>query len=179
MTSAADLDNRTYFRTLDAAMGDLALPLGAVDKVRHVTRDLAFEHVYISQGRDHIALEALGADKPVAYITDQYIALHPQNGQSEWIEIRAVDKEGQGEGDGADASGDWALDLPMGEGTDVFDLAETLAAEPNPAPASAARAVGATTVSGKKRKKTEEPVVATCASCFTNLPATGVCDYCG
>ncbi|MDE0572712.1 hypothetical protein ON058_04695 [Demequina sp. B12] len=139
MTSALDLELRTYFRTLDAALADFALPLGAVDKVRDVTRGLRYEHIYIPESRSYIALEPLGAEKPVAYITSVYVALHPQDGESQWIELPGAVADGPLSGSG-----------------------DTPAAAAAPA----------------KPVKPAEPVILTCSSCFTNLPATGVCDYC-
>lgn len=87
----SDLDSRKYFRTLDAALGDLGLPLGAVDKVRAVAVDLEYQHVYVPQSRDHIALERTGDTKPVAYITHQFMAIHPPNGASEFVQLADPD----------------------------------------------------------------------------------------
>lgn len=87
MTFSTDLEPRKYFRTLDAALGDLGLPLGAVDKVRQVVVNLEYQHVYVPHTRDHIALERTGDAKPVAYITHQFMAIHPPNGASEFVQL--------------------------------------------------------------------------------------------
>lgn len=91
MTFSTDLEPRKYFRTLDAALGDLGLPLGAVDKVRQVVVDLEYQHVYVPATRDHIALERSGDSKPVAYITHQFMAIHPPNGASEFVQLADPD----------------------------------------------------------------------------------------
>src|SRR5690554_5740496 len=91
VTLMSDLDSRKYFRTLDAALGDLGLPLGAVDKVRQVVVDLEYQHVYVPATRDHIALERSGDAKPVAYITHQFMAIHPPNGASEFVQLADPD----------------------------------------------------------------------------------------
>jgi len=80
-------DTRTYFHTLDGAMADFALSLGAVDKVRDAVRGLDFEHVFIPGTREYIALEAADAGEPVAYITATFVALHPRGGASSFVEI--------------------------------------------------------------------------------------------
>lgn len=173
VTSAADDDHRTYFRTLDAAMADFALPLGAVDKVRDVTRHYQYEHVFIPASRDYIALEALGVAKPVAYITELYIALHPAGGASEWIEVPAT-LGAAGESD----SNEWGLDLPMGDAARDLDPSGAYSTGVT-ATATLERTAPATRTAPSKSTRAPELVVVTCDSCFTNLPATGVCDYCG
>ncbi|MFV0632773.1 hypothetical protein [Demequina sp.] len=87
MTLATDLDSRKYFRTLDAALADLGLPLGLVDKIRAAVTGLDYEHVSIPGSRDHIALELPGVAKPVAYITPMFVALHPLGGEPSFVEI--------------------------------------------------------------------------------------------
>lgn len=91
MTFSTDLEPRKYFRTLDAALGDLGLPLGAVDKVREVAINLEYQHVYVPHTRDHIALERTGDTKPVAYITHQFMAIHPPGGASEFVQLADPD----------------------------------------------------------------------------------------
>ena len=91
VTFSTDLEPRKYFRTLDAALGDLGLPLGAVDKVRQVVVNLEYQHVYVPHTRDHIALERTGDAKPVAYITHQFMAIHPPNGASEFVQLADPD----------------------------------------------------------------------------------------
>ena len=91
VTLTSDIDSRKYFRTLDAALGDMGLPLGAVDKVRAAAVDLEYQHVYVPQSRDHIALERTGDTKPVAYITHQFMAIHPPNGASEFVQLADPD----------------------------------------------------------------------------------------
>ncbi|WP_297081989.1 hypothetical protein [uncultured Demequina sp.] len=89
MNVALHSDTRTYFHTLDGAMADFALSLGAVDRVRDAVRGLDFEHVFIPGTRDYIALEAADAGEPVAYITPTFVALHPRGGSSSFVEIAA------------------------------------------------------------------------------------------
>ncbi|WP_152650080.1 hypothetical protein [Demequina globuliformis] len=184
MTSAADSDSRTYFRSLDAAMGDFALPLGAVDRVRDILHGFTYEHVFIPASRDYIALEALGVSKPVAFITELYIALHPADGESQWIELPGAASRAAAHASvraGADSDeplAQWELDLPMGE-----DLGSSLDPSGEYTEYRSSLSAGTATATlakpAARKKKNEEPVVATCASCFTNLPATGRCDYCG
>ncbi|WP_152649283.1 hypothetical protein [Demequina flava] len=186
MTSPTDLEQRTYFRTLDAALADFALGLGAVDRVREVTRDFDFEHVYIPASREYIALEALGQTKPVAFITELYIALHPADGESEWVELPGATRADSVVP--TESSSQWNLDLPMGTHSDA-DLdpsgayADTHAGAPAAATSGTMTATLAKPAAAAKKKaaspKKAEPVVPTCPSCFTNLPATGACDYCG
>ncbi len=87
-TSATDNESRTYFRSLDAALGDLGLPLGAVDKVRAAVAGLEYQHVYVPSTREHIALERSGDAKPVAYVTHAFMAIHPPEGASEFIQLQ-------------------------------------------------------------------------------------------
>src|SRR5690554_1810998 len=140
-----DLESRTYFSTLDGALADFGLPLGAVDKVRAAVRILDFEHVYIPDSREHIALESAGSTSPVAYITPLFVAIHPPQGASEWVQI--ADPETVQE-PAADA----------GAGSNIRRASPRRRSAGEPARASA---------------------VATCPSCYTNLPATGKCDWCG
>lgn len=91
MTFSTDLEPRKYFRTLDAALGELGLPLGAVDKVRQVAVNVEYQHVYVPHTRDHIALERSGDTKPVAYITHQFMAIHPPGGASEFVQLTDPD----------------------------------------------------------------------------------------
>ncbi|WP_084038105.1 hypothetical protein [Demequina sp. NBRC 110053] len=147
MTFAADLDSRTYFRTLDAALADLGLPLGAVDKVRAAVTRIDFEHVSIPDSREHIALELPGETKPVGYITSTFVALHPRGGASEFIEI-AQPRLAQPETEAATAD--------------------------EPTRASARRQP-----SSRAASKPAEPTVQPCPTCYTGLPLSGVCDWCG
>ncbi|WP_084105459.1 hypothetical protein [Demequina sp. NBRC 110056] len=135
MTFAADLDDRTYFRTLDAALADLGLPLGAVDKVRAAVVKVDYEHVSIPSSREHITLELPGETTPVGYITPTFVALHPREGASEFIEIATP----------------------------------AVAAAAAPAPARVKPA----------KSKLVEPAVKPCPTCFTGLPLSGICDWCG
>jgi hypothetical protein len=141
---STDLEPRTYFRTLDAAMADLELPLGAVDRARAAVRSIDFEHVFIPDSREYIALEAPGRDAPVAYVTPFYVAHHPAHGDSEFVQIA--------------------------------EPAPAAPAPTSPAPASAptkAQRLAA------QRARASEPVVSACPGCYTHLPATGICDWCG
>ncbi|WP_084077676.1 hypothetical protein [Demequina sp. NBRC 110057] len=172
MTSALDLEYRTYFRTLDAAMAEYELPLNAVDRVREIVRGLRYEHVYIPDSREYIALEPLGADKPVAFITALYVAIHPEGGESQFFELPAFAQA-------ADAVAASAATVTEAAGTPV----ETDAAAAKAAVASAVRPVEPVAPApritfqgvGKRAEIAEMP----CPTCFIDLPATGICDLCG
>ncbi|MFW2513323.1 hypothetical protein ACNI3K_06050 [Demequina sp. SO4-13] len=145
MSLTTDLESRTYFSTLDGALADFELPLGAVDKARAALRFLEYEHVFIPHSREHVALERAGETAPVAYITRTFVAIHPPDGPSDWVQI----------------------------------------AEPESvqAPPADARAGSGIRRASPRRRSAAEPTrvtaVSTCPSCYTNLPATGVCDWCG
>ncbi|WP_084130184.1 hypothetical protein [Demequina sp. NBRC 110055] len=189
MTSALDLEYRTYFRTLDAALADYELPLSAVDKIRDITRGLRYEHVYIPESRQYIALEPLGADKPIAFITSMYVALHPEGGESQFFELPGFADAVQA----ADAAAQSATAAPSAV---VASGAVTeAAASPSPSDGAMAKASVASALRpialvpepvkpaprvtnmgiGKRAEIAELP----CPTCFIDLPATGVCDLCG
>ncbi|MFW7413461.1 hypothetical protein [Demequina sp. SO4-18] len=150
MSFTTDLESRTYFSTLDGALADFELPLGAVDKARAAVRFLEYEHVFIPDSREHVALERAGESTPVAYITRTFVALHPPGGPSDWIQIAEADQP----------------------------RPETVA----PRTADARAGSGIRRASPRRRSAAEPArvtAVATCPSCYTNLPATGVCDWCG
>lgn len=150
MPVSTDLEPRTYFRTLDAAMADFDLPLGAVDRARIAVRGLDFEHVYIPQSREYIALEAPGRTSPVAYVMPHYVALHPADAPSEFVEIAQPAPE------------------PASQSKPARASAVSTAPEPTKAERLAAQ-----------RARATEPVATPCPTCFTHLPATGLCDWCG
>ncbi|WP_203656412.1 hypothetical protein [Demequina activiva] len=163
MPVSSDLEPRTYFRTLDAAMADFELPLGAVDRARLAVRGLDFEHVYIPESRAYIALEAHGRTSPVAYVMPHYVALHPADAPSEFVEIAEPEE----------------LRLP-----DAAPAATTTprAVAPQRARASAVQDTQAVTKAERlaaQRARATEPVATPCPTCFTHLPATGLCDWCG
>ncbi len=189
VTSALDLEYRTYFRTLDAALADFELPLNAVDKVREVVHGLRYEHVYIPESRAYIALEPLGADKPVAFITAMYVAIHPEGGESQFFEMPGFAEAVQA----ADAAASSAPTAPAAvAGTATVTEA---AASPSPSEGALAKASVASAIRpiavvpepvkpaprvtnmgiGKRAEIAELP----CPTCFIDLPATGVCDLCG
>lgn len=145
MTPSTDLESRTYFSTLDGALADFELPLGAVDKARAAVRALDFEHVFIPSSRDHVALERAGQTTPIAYITRTFVAIHPPDGVRDWVQIAEPES------------------VPT-------------------APADAGARSGIRRASPRRRAAAEPAraqAVATCPSCYTNLPSTGVCDWCG
>lgn len=184
VTSALDLEYRTYFRTLDAALADYALPLNAVDKIREIVHGLRYEHVYIPESRQYIALEALGSDKPLAFITSMYVALHPEGGESQFFELPGFAAAVQA----ADAA---AAVAPVSPSASVTEAS----ASPSPSEGSVAKASAASALRpvtlvpepvkpaprvtnmgiGKRAEIAELP----CPTCFIDLPATGVCDLCG
>lgn len=145
VSSKTDLEPRTYFSTLDGALADFDLPLGAVDKVRSAVRFLDYEHVYIPDSREHIVLERTGETTPVAYITRLFVALHPPHGSSEWVQIADPDSVREPTAD-------------AGAGSSIRRASPRRRSSTEPARASAA---------------------ATCPTCYTHLPATGRCDWCG
>lgn len=145
MSFSTDLESRNYFSTLDGALADFELPLGAVDKARAAVRTLDFEHVFIPDSREHVALERAGQTTPVAYITRTFVAIHPPDAPSEWVKI-----------------------------------AEPESVEAPAADAGTKPAKRRTSASGKRAAEpARASAVATCPTCYTNLPATGICDWCG
>ncbi|MFN3866682.1 MAG: hypothetical protein ACK4MD_08225 [Demequina sp.] len=140
-----DLESRTYFSTLDGALADFELPLGAVDKARAAVRFLEYEHVFIPHSRDHVALERAGETTPVAYITRTFVAIHPPGGASEWVQI-------------ADPETVAPRTADAGAGSSIRRAAPRRRSGAEPAPVAAAP---------------------TCPSCYTHLPSTGTCDWCG
>ncbi|WP_042214171.1 hypothetical protein [Demequina mangrovi] len=128
MTISQDIEPRTYFRTLEAALADFRPPAENVEMILDTVRGLRYEHVYIPESRAFIALEPAGGGSPLAFIASGYVAVHPEDGDNFWVEL----------------------------------------------PAHQASAKGFAAVA----EKVEEAVIPTCATCFTNLPSTGACDYC-
>ena len=160
---STDLEPRTYFRTLDAAMADFELPLGAVDRARLAVRGLDYEHVYIPQSREFIALEAPGRTSPVAYVMAHYVALHPADAPSEFVEIAEPEEMRLPESAPAPATAGRA---------GAREVTRASAASTSAAPTKAERLAA-------QRARATEPVAVPCPTCFTHLPATGLCDWCG
>mgnify|MGYP000495355905 FL=1 len=128
VTIAQDIEPRTYFRSFEAALADFRPPAENIELILDAVRGLAYEHVFIPADRAYIALEPAGGATPVAYIAHGYVAVHPQGGESYWVELPAH----------------------QGLGAGFAEVAT----------------------------KVEEAAIPTCATCFTNLPSTGLCDYC-
>ncbi|WP_084102512.1 hypothetical protein [Demequina sp. NBRC 110051] len=186
MTSALDLEFRTYFRTLDAALADFELPLNAVDKVREFVHGLRYEHVYIPESRAYVALEPLGADKPVAFITPFHVAIHPEGGESQFFELPGF----AAMADAAAASAAAAPSAVVASATVTEAVASPSPSEGALTKASVASAIRPVVVVPEPAKpaprvtnmgigKRAEIAELPCPTCFIDLPATGVCDLCG
>lgn len=172
VTSALDLEYRTYFRTLDSAMADFALPLNAVDRIREIVRNLRYEHVYIPDSREYIALEPLGADKPVAFITPMYVAVHPEGGESQFFELPGFAQAADAAA--ASAAVTEASGTPAPSEASAAKVAVASALRPVAEPAAPAPRITFQGV-GKRAEIAEMP----CPTCFIDLPGTGICDLCG
>ena len=134
-------------------MADFELPLGAVDRARLAVRGLDYEHVFIPDSREYIALEAPGRDSPVAYVMPHYVALHPADAPSEFVQIAEPEE------------------------TRLPEPGPARTAGAKPAPASAAPTKAARLAA--QRTHVTEPLAIPCPTCYTHLPATGLCDWCG
>lgn len=84
---SAEIEPRTYFSSLENALGDFDPPYEALSVIRDVARGLEYTHVYIPESRAHIGLEAAGGGEPIAYIFPGFIALHPRDGVSSFVEL--------------------------------------------------------------------------------------------
>lgn len=153
VTATPHLETRTYFRTLDTAMADFELPLRSVDRARLAVRDIEFEHVFIPKSREYIALEVPGRASPVAYVTPHYVALHPADGATEFVEIGDPKEMSLPESSIANSASISLASSATGSATKEV-----------PRAASGARAM--------------EEAGVPCPTCFINLPITVKCDWC-
>ncbi|MDN4484031.1 hypothetical protein [Demequina lignilytica] len=87
MSISAEIEPRTYFSSLENALGDFQPPYEALPVIRDVARGLDYTHVFIPESRAHIGLEAAGGGEPIAYIFPGFIALHPRGGVSSFVEL--------------------------------------------------------------------------------------------
>lgn len=150
MSISLDLEPRTYYSRFENALADLAPPLEAVPAILEVVRGLRYAHVFIPESRAYIALESDDGGAPIAYVMAHVIALHPRDGVSSFVPVLEETTAGD------DAAAE-----------EAEDPGAPCAAAPSTPPAPAAPAAAPVVTA---------PVV--CTGCFTNLPATGRCDYC-
>lgn len=159
VTIGTDLEQRTYFRRFENALADFAPAVEAVPTILETVRGLSFTHVYIPDNRAFIGLEPDDGGEAIAYIMREFIALHPRDGVSSFVELP---QPAPVEAEVAEVAADEA---PAGAAS-----GSTRATRPSSAKAAK---------SGKAAKPVEaEPEPAMCMSCFTRLPATGRCDFC-
>lgn len=87
MSTVTDLEPRTYFSTLDNALADFGASYQAIPQILEAVRDLDVAHVYIPESRQHVGLEGSDGGDPVAYIFPTFVALHPRDGVSSFVEL--------------------------------------------------------------------------------------------